>query len=243
MKALVVDDDVVSRIALMDLLAAYNVFELEQAEDGEQAWQMLEAGLRPVICFCDVRMPRMSGIDLLQKLKTNPALADMPFVLVSSASDRDTVLTAVKLGAIGYILKPLDADAAKAHLDKIFRLTLDKLAENPVATMKRLNINAARLTAYLVAFQAQLAVGRTEIAVMVDNGDSANAKLRLDTLNTGCVTLGLWHVSSLIEALRARPLQAGHVDATLAEVIDSVERQINRVKSGTVDAAVTTSPA
>lgn len=239
MKALVVDDDVVSRIALMDLLAAYDVFDLEQAEDGEQAWQMLEAGLRPVICFCDVRMPRLSGIELLQKIKGNTALAEMPFVLVSSASDRETVLAAVKLGAIGYILKPLDADAARAHLDKIFRLTLDKLAENPVATMKRLNINAARLTAYLAAFQAQLTVGRTEIAAMVDAGDNANAKLRIDTLNTGCVTLGLWHVSALLEALRARPLQAQHVDDTLAEVIGSVERQINRVKSGTVDAAVT----
>ncbi len=243
MKALVVDDDVVSRIALMDLLAAYNVFELEQAEDGEQAWQMLEGGLRPVICFCDVRMPRMSGIDLLQKLKTVPSLSEMPFVLVSSASDRDTVLTAVKLGAIGYILKPLDAEAARAHLDKIFKLTLDKLAENPVATMKRLNINAARLTAYLVAFQAQLAVGRIEITALVDTGDNANAKLRLDTLNTGCLTLGLWHVSSLLDALRMRPLQPGNVETTLLEVIDSVERQINRVKSGTVDAAVATTPA
>lgn len=240
MKALVVDDDVVSRIALMDLLAAYNVFELEQAEDGEQAWQMLEAGLRPVICFCDVRMPRMSGIDLLQKLKTEPKLAEMPFVLVSSASDRDTVLTAVKLGAIGYILKPLDADAARAHLDKIFRQTLDKLAENPVATMKRLNINAARLTAYLAAFQSQLAAGRTEIAALVDSGDTANAKLRIDTLNTGCVTLGLWYVSSLLEGLRARPLNVGQVESTLAEVIESVERQTNRVKSGTVGAAATT---
>jgi two-component system chemotaxis response regulator CheY len=237
MKALVVDDDVVSRIALIDLLAAYNMFELEQAEDGVQAWQMLEAGLRPVICFCDVRMPHMSGIELLQKLKTNPALAEMPFVLVSSASDRDTVLQAVKLGAIGYILKPLDAEAARAHLDKIFKLTLEKLAENPAATMKRLNINAARLTAYLEAFKAQLTVGRGEVAALLEQGDNANAKLRLDTLNTGCVTLGLWHVGGLLEALRARPLQPGHVDAILAEVIDSVERQTNRVKAATVGAA------
>src|SRR4051812_16361329 len=187
MKALVVDDDVVSRIALIDLLAAYNMFELEQAEDGVQAWQMLEAGLRPVICFCDVRMPHMSGIDLLQKLKAAPALAAMPFVLVSSASDRDTVLQAVKLGAIGYILKPLDAEAARTHLDKIFKLTLEKLAENPVATMKRLNISVARLTAYLSAFLAQLQVGMNDIGALIEAGDNANAKLRLDTLATGCV--------------------------------------------------------
>jgi two-component system chemotaxis response regulator CheY len=223
-------------MALMDLLTAYNIFDLEQAEDGEAAWSMLEAGLRPVICFCDVRMPRMSGIDLLQKLKTNPALADLPFVLVSSASDRDTVLQAVKLGAIGYILKPLDADAARAHLDKIFKLTLDKLAENPAATMKRLNINAARLTAYLAAFQAQLTVGRGEIASLLEQGDNANAKLRLDTFNTGCVTLGMWHVASLLEEVRARPLVPSQVDAVLLEAANCVERQANRVKQATVGA-------
>jgi two-component system chemotaxis response regulator CheY len=101
MKALVVDDDIVSRMALMDLLSVYGLFDLVEADDGEAAWMLLEGGLRPVICFCDVRMPRMSGIDLLQRIKQHPLLKELPFVLVSSASDRDTVLQAIKLGAVG----------------------------------------------------------------------------------------------------------------------------------------------
>jgi two-component system chemotaxis response regulator CheY len=116
MKALVVDDDVVSRMALTDLLSVYGLFDLVEAADGEEAWAMLAGGLRPVICFCDVRMPRMSGIALLEKMKQHESLGDVPFVLVSSASDRDTVLQAVKLGAVGYILKPLHAADARAHL-------------------------------------------------------------------------------------------------------------------------------
>src|SRR3954467_6989832 len=173
MKALVVDDDVVSRMALMDLLSTYGIFDLVEAEDGEVAWNMFEDGLRPVICFCDVRMPRMSGIDLLQHIKTNPELADMPFVLVSSASDRETVLQAVKLGAVGYILKPLEADAARGHLEKIFKVTLEKLAESPAATLRRLNISAARLAAYLAAYRSQLEAGATEIMGLLDAGDRA----------------------------------------------------------------------
>src|ERR1700712_3827619 len=102
MKALVVDDDIVSRMALIDLLSVYGIFELVEAEDGEAAWALFEAGLRPVTCFCAVTMPRMSGIDLLQRMKATPALRELPFVLVSSASDRDTVLQAVRLGAVGY---------------------------------------------------------------------------------------------------------------------------------------------
>jgi two-component system, chemotaxis family, chemotaxis protein CheY len=231
MKALVVDDDIVSRIALMDLLSSYAIFDLVEAEDGEVAWAMFEKGLRPVICFCDVRMPRMSGIDLLQKIKERPELADMPFVLVSSASDRDTVLQAVKLGAIGYILKPLEAEGARGHLEKIFKITLEKLAENPAATLKRLNIGAARLTAYLEAFRAQLDVGAKEITAMLDAGDRANARLRLDTLHTGCVTLGLWYVAGLLDALRLGVFDAAKVGATLAEVVGAVERQTNRIKA------------
>lgn len=233
MKALVVDDDVVSRMALMDLLQGFDTFDLVEAEDGEIAWSMMEEGLRPVICFCDVRMPRMSGIELLQRLKTHPTLADVPFVLVSSASDRDTVLQAVKLGAVGYILKPLKAIDARAHLEKIFKVTLDKLTEAPAATLKRLNISPARLASYLKAFQGQLATGAEEIADLVSGYDDDGARSRLDALHTGCMTLGLWHVASLIDAARkAEQLDIERITTIINEVSAAAERQHLRVKNG-----------
>ena len=231
MKALVVDDDIVSRMALMDLLSVYGIFELVEAEDGEAAWMLLEGGLRPVICFCDVRMPRMSGIGLLQRMKAVPALADVPFVLVSSASDRETVLQAVKLGAVGYILKPLHAADARAHLEKIFTLTLDKLAENPLATLKRLNIGPDRLGAYLAAFEDQLAAGRKDIAALLDAGSGTEAKLRVDSVHTGCLTLGLWHAAALLDAVRGGVLDADDINQALADVADAVGRQRDRVKA------------
>ena len=231
MKALVVDDDIVSRMALIDLLSVYGIFELVEAEDGEAAWALLEAGLRPVICFCDVRMPRMSGIDLLQRMKAAPALRELPFVLVSSASDRDTVLQAVRLGAVGYILKPLHAADARAHLERIFKLTLDKLAESPVATLKRLNIGPDRLTAYLGAFQDQLAGGRKETAALLDAGAANEARLRIDAVHTGCMTLGLWHAAGLLEGVRGGVLDADRINRALADVADAVGRQLDRVKA------------
>jgi two-component system chemotaxis response regulator CheY len=201
MKALLVDDDIVSRMALVDLLSAYGIFELVEAQDGEAAWALLEAGLRPAICFCDVRMPRMSGIELLQRIQAQPALSELSFALVSSASDRDAVLQAVRLGAVGYILKPLHAADARAHLERIFKLTLDKLAENPVATLKRPNIGPDRLTAYRRAFQDQLAAGRKETAALLDAGAANEAGLRIDRVNRA-----------------------------LADVADAVGRQLDRVK-------------
>jgi two-component system chemotaxis response regulator CheY len=229
MKALVVDDDIVSRMALIDLLSVYGVFDLVEAEDGEAAWTLLEAGLRPVICFCDVRMPRMSGIDLLQKMKGRPDLASLPFVLVSSASDRDTVLQAVTLGAVGYILKPLHAADARAHLEKIFKVTLDKLAEDPVATAQRLNIGTERLHTYLHAFGAQLQAGRTQLRNLLEAGNARDAMLSVDAFHTGCLTLGLWQAASMLDAARRPVADYARLENALGEVADAVRRQSSRM--------------
>lgn len=235
MKALVVDDDVVSRMALIDLLSVYGLFELEEAEDGEVALEKLAAGLRPVICFCDVRMPRMSGIDLLERMKKMPGLGEVPFVLVSSASDRETVLQAVKLGAVGYILKPLHAADARAHLEKIFKVTLDKLAENPGATQKRLNIGAERLAAYLNAFSEQLANARRDIGLLAGDGKGADVRTRVDAIHAGCMTLGLWHAAGQVDqlrgAIRGGTLDVGRLDAMLVEVAEALARQNTRLKA------------
>jgi two-component system chemotaxis response regulator CheY len=228
MKALVVDDDVVSRMALVDLLSAYGVFELVEAEDGAAAWDLMAGGLRPEICFCDVRMPRMSGIDLLERMKGEPRLAQVPFVLVSSASDRDTVLQAVTLGAVGYILKPLHAIEARAHLEKIFKVTLDKLAEDPGATMARLNISGERMQAYLNAFGAQLAAARVQLAELAT---SADLRVRIDGLHNGCLTLGLWQAGAALDQARQGVFDTVRVDGALVEVQAAVLRQGARIRA------------
>jgi two-component system chemotaxis response regulator CheY len=238
MKALVVDDDVVSRMALMDLLSAYGQFDLVEADDGETAWAQLEAGLRPEICFCDVRMARMSGLDLLQRMKADARTRAVPFVLVSSASDRETVLQAVTLGAVGYILKPLHAAEARAHLDKIFKVTLDKLAEDPLATMARLNIGAARLLAYLAAFSAQLAEARLELGAK--GGGALDARRRVDALHSGCMTLGLGQAAAGLDLARQGVFDTARIDLALAAVQEAVLRQDGRARHGAaLDAAGT----
>jgi two-component system chemotaxis response regulator CheY len=227
MKALVVDDDIVSRMALMDLLSAYGVLELVEADDGAAAWSLLEQGLRPEICFCDVRMPRMSGIDLLQRMKADATLATVPFVLVSAASDRDTVLQAVTLGAVGYILKPLHAVEARAHLDKIFKVTLAKLAEDPTATMARLNIGAERLQAYLNAFSSQLEAARNALGTV----GAADGRTRVDALHHGCMTLGLWQAAAGLDLARKGVFDTARIGQALAAIELAVLRQQARARA------------
>lgn len=204
MKVLVVDDDVVSRMMLMHMVDSCGSFEILEAEDGEDAWRQFERGLRPEICFCDLRMPRLSGMELLGRVKADAQLAGMPFVLVSAATDRDTVDQAAGLGADGYIVKPFQADQVRAHLDALAAPP----DESPAATMRRLGIDAPRLALYLGGLHKQLAAAGADIEQLLACADAGAAQERIARLREGCATLGLAGAAAAFAALEAQAPQA-----------------------------------
>jgi len=235
MKVLVVDDDVVSRMVLMHLIDGCGKFDIIEAEDGADAWQQLEDGLRPGIIFCDLRMPRLSGLELLQRVRAHDDLAQEPFVLVSSATDKDTVQQATQAGATGYIVKPFQSDQVRAHLGAFLDQAAngyEHLAEEPSATLARLGIGADRLLVYLAGFQNQLTAASTELDALLARDEQAEACVRLERLYTGCTTLGLRGAADAL-----KPLLAGHasneaVQAALTDVIRAVLHQSSLVRQG-----------
>jgi two-component system chemotaxis response regulator CheY len=137
----------------------------------------------------------------------------------------------VTLGAVGYILKPLHAADARAHLDKIFRMTLDRLAEDPLTTMQRLNIGAPRLAAYLKAFDQQLVAARAQFDAAHGGGGAGEASIKVDALHNGCMTLGLWEVAAELDLARKGVFDSVRVDQALASVQRAVQRQSARVRA------------
>ena len=117
---MVVDDDAVSRLALVDLMQKMGFSDVLEFEDGQAAWEYLEKNPLPILCCCDVRMPKMSGIELLQKVRADQNIKALSFVLITSGNDRDTVQNAVKLGVSGYIVKPFNAGGAIEKLNEVF---------------------------------------------------------------------------------------------------------------------------
>jgi len=233
MKVLVVDDDVVSRMVLMHLIDSCGKFEIVEAEDGADAWQQLEAGLRPAICFCDLRMPRLSGMELLQRIKADANLNTMPFVLVSSATDRDTVQLAIKAGAAGYIVKPFQADQVRVHLMGFFEQAAsgyEHLAETPQATQQRLGINGERLLVYLTGFHNQLTAASGELDALLARGEQQEAQTRIDRLHAGCLTLGLSGAAAALKTLGPGKLAGDAVQAVLADVVRAVIHQSGLVR-------------
>ncbi|HEY0063914.1 MAG TPA: response regulator [Telluria sp.] len=227
MKVLVVDDDIVSRMVLMHLIDACGDFDILEADDGEDAWQQLSGGAAPAICFCDLRMPRLSGMELLQRVKGDPTLTAMPFVLVTSASDHATIEQANGLGADGYLIKPFDGTQVKAFLAPLVAAepAPEPEAEAPLATMARLGIDGERLQAYLGGFHTQLAGASGELAALLANDDHDAARVRLDRLHAGCLTLGLNSAASAIRDFPDGPLDGTQVQIVLAETVRAVMAQ------------------
>jgi two-component system chemotaxis response regulator CheY len=190
-QVLIIDDDVVSRMVLMHLVDSAGAFDILEAEDGEDAWGQLQGGARPAIVFCDLRMPRLSGMELLARVKADARFAGLPFVLVSAAGDAATMEQALGLGAGGYIVKPFDSAKVCTYLGRLCAGGGIDPDEPPDATMRRLGIDAARLLLYLGGLQRQLAGAGDDIAQLLAGGQADAARAQLARLREGCATLGL----------------------------------------------------
>ncbi|MEM6449135.1 MAG: response regulator [Cyanobacteria bacterium P01_D01_bin.105] len=104
-KFLVIDDSVnVRRLLALTLEKAG--YDVEQARDGEDAFDKLENGLAVDSIVCDVEMPRMDGYSFLSKLRSRPEYADIPVTMLTSRSGEKHRKLAMNLGATAYFSKP-----------------------------------------------------------------------------------------------------------------------------------------
>ena len=127
MKILVIDDERSIRNSLKEILLDEG-YEVDVAEDGVQGCEMAEKEKYSVI-FCDIKMPKMDGVEVLEKLEA--AGIDSAVVMISGHGDIDTAVECIKKGAFDFIQKPLD-------LNRIF-ITI-KNATDKVSLVKETRI-------------------------------------------------------------------------------------------------------
>lgn len=124
MKILVVDDFPTMRRIVKNLFKQLGFENIEEAEDGAQAYSKLQTGGFQFICS-DWNMPNMDGLELLKKVRSDSALKDMPVLMVTAEAEKEKVIEAIKAGVSNYVVKPFTAEVLKEKLDKIF----EKLAQ------------------------------------------------------------------------------------------------------------------
>lgn len=103
-KILVVDDEKSIRDALSDILTEEG-YGISTAADGEEGWCKLQEEKIDLV-LCDIKMPKMDGIELLQKASLEGI--DVPFIMISAHGTIDTAVEATKKGAYDFIQKPPD---------------------------------------------------------------------------------------------------------------------------------------
>jgi signal transduction histidine kinase len=112
---LVADDDELSRIYFSRQLRQYNL-NVTLAENGEQALSLASSQSFDLILL-DILMPVMDGFQVLEALKSIPALSYIPVVMVSGLDDLDSLIRCIELGAEDYLFKPLNPVLLKARIN------------------------------------------------------------------------------------------------------------------------------
>lgn len=102
-KVLLVEDDPRVR-QLYELVLTMEEYEVVCAVNGEEGLQKSEEE-SPDLIFLDLRIPKISGLDLLSMLRTNPKTKDIPVVILSNYDDEATIAKGLELGAREYIIK------------------------------------------------------------------------------------------------------------------------------------------
>ena len=115
-RILVVDDDP----TILDLAAAAlnKGFDVVTAEDAHTARQALEEGGVELV-LCDWMLPDVNGDKLLGWAKQSPALRHIPFVMVTARDDKEFVVTAIRLGADGYLIKPFTPERLRTKIHSV----------------------------------------------------------------------------------------------------------------------------
>lgn len=119
MKFLVVDDFSTMRRIITNILKQCGVEDITEADDGDVALKMIQSEKYDFI-VSDWNMPKMQGIDLLRKIRENPELKQLPFLLITAEAKKENIIAAAHAGADGYIVKPFNQATLYEKLEKIF---------------------------------------------------------------------------------------------------------------------------
>lgn len=117
-KVLVVDDSMTVRQQVGAVLTQAG-FTVVEAGDGVEGAEAIAAQSDIAMVVCDVNMPRMNGLDMVAKVKGDPANANLPIIMLTTEGNPALIKQAKSAGAKGWILKPFKADQLLATVQKL----------------------------------------------------------------------------------------------------------------------------
>lgn len=119
---LIVDDFSTMRRIVRGLLKEMGCNNVDEAEDGAVALNMLKGGKYDFV-VSDINMPNMNGFELLKAVKAEESLRHIPVLMVTAEARKEDIVMAAQSGAAGYIVKPF----TKATLEEKLQRILSKM--------------------------------------------------------------------------------------------------------------------
>lgn len=119
MKLLVVDDSSTMRRIIKNTLQRLGYEDILEAENGIEAWQLLDTTEDIKILITDWNMPEMNGLDLVKKVRADSRYGEIPIIMVTTEGGKAEVITALKAGVNNYIVKPFTPQVLKEKLEVV----------------------------------------------------------------------------------------------------------------------------
>lgn len=227
MNILAADDDKISRTLLRRILEAEGRHKVTLATDGEEAWWMLKDTANHFdIAILDVLMPRIGGIELLDRIRHTPCLAKLPVILCTGANDRTTVERAVQLSANHYIVKPFTTATVLSKIQTVESgLHTDLDAEEETAVCARLGIDAPTYHSLVDALLNELHDWITATQAVSVSKRFDRMALRANGLKGGCANLGFHALARLLDT--AEHALAAEADCELGQHFVLTEAELS----------------
>ena len=146
-KVAIIDDDklIIEGIKRSFDWKKFNCEASETYRDPIAFYEALESGSDIDLAFCDIKMPKMDGLTLIEKVRCELKLDKPLFIIISAYSDYEYFRKAINIGVIDYCLKPIDKD----ETDIILQKAISKLSQNVITETEDVTQNFSRIISYI----------------------------------------------------------------------------------------------
>lgn len=114
-KILIVDDVQSMRLVVKFTLESMGLEDVDQASNGQQAINLIKNKKYDLV-ISDMEMPTLTGIELLNFIRADEKYKNLHFIMLTSVSDKESVLAAIGQSVDSYVLKPITPEILSTHI-------------------------------------------------------------------------------------------------------------------------------
>lgn len=227
---LVIDDELSIRETIKDLLETAG-YQVKTAGGGVEALQILPV-FRPDAVICDLMMPDMDGMEVLNQVRQMPDLGSLPFLFLSAKADVDSVRRAMNLGADDYLLKPFKA----MELIQALESKIERFASLRSAYEAQKSTFPDHFSRYgFHEFNTPMNTLLGSLDFLLEYGDEVNPSDRRDMLedmltSAARVKRSYTNLMLYVKIIRKEPIYGQNQSSSFQQALEAVKRRFAILK-------------